>query len=290
MNHDIVVLGLPSSGKTTFLAAMWHLVTANEVACALSLVNLRAGEAAHLHALSERWLRAQEQDRTRHSGNRTVTISLRAGDSPEFQLSFPDIAGESFQRMWESRECDESVANLLRSAGVMLFVHSDAIKSPGWIVDDAKEYAALGIPVEEGAAVPWHPRVAPTQVQLVDLLQSLQAQPLDVGPRRLAVVLSAWDTAIGEGLSPQAYLRRHLPLLDQYLNHGLNDGWEVRIYGVSAQGGKYDEVDATPSEDAERMRAMDVPSHRILVVDGETTAPDLTTPIHWLLSREKPWA
>lgn len=284
MNHDVVVLGLPSSGKTTFLAALWHLVTANEVESALTLVSLKAGEAAHLHALAERWLRAQEQDRTRHSGNRTVTMSLRAGDAPEFQLSFPDVAGESFQLMWESRECDEAVSNLLRSAGVMLFIHADTIKSPGWIVDDAKEYAALGLPVEAGVPVPWHPRVAPTQVQLVDLLQSLQTQPLDVGPRRLAVILSAWDTAIGEGLSPQAYVGRYLPLLDQYLNHGLDDGWVVRIYGVSAQGGEYDEVNAAPGVDAERMRAMDVPSGRILVVDGEAIAHDLTAPIHWLLS------
>ncbi len=284
MNHDVVAFGLPSSGKTTFLAALWHLVTANEVDSALTLVRLRAGEAGHLHALAERWLRAQEQDRTRHSGNRTVTISLRAGDMPEFLLSFPDVAGESFQMMWESRECDESVASLLRSAGVMLFVHADTIKSPGWIVDDAKEYAALGLPAEEGVPIPWHPRFAPTQVQLIDLLQSLQRHPLDIGPRRLAVILSAWDTAMGEGLSPKDYLGRHLPLLEQYLNHGLDDGWEFRIYGVSAQGGKYDEVDAVASEDADRMRAMDVPSHRILVVDGEAIANDLTTPIHWLLS------
>ncbi len=284
MNHDVVVLGLPSSGKTTFLAALWHLVTASEVESALTLVSLRAGEAAHLHALAERWLRAQEQDRTRHSENRTVTMLLRAGDAPQFTLSFPDVAGESFQLMWESRECDATLQNLLQSAGVMLFVHADTIKSPGWIIDDAKEYASLGLPVEEGAPTSWHPRVAPTQVQLVDLLQSLQKKPLDVGPRRLVVILSAWDTAIGEGLSPQAYLERYLPLLDQYLSYGLDDGWEVRIFGVSAQGGKYDEISAAPSEDAERMRAMDVPSHRILVVDGEATANDLTAPIHWLLS------
>ena len=284
MNHDVVAFGLPSSGKTTFLAALWHLVTANEVDSPLTLVSLRAGEGGHQHALAERWLRAQEQDRTRHSGNRTVTISLRAGDMPEFLLSFPDVAGESFQMMWESRECDESVASLLRSAGVMLFVHADTIKSPGWIVDDAKEYAALGLPAEEGVPIPWHPRFAPTQVQLIDLLQSLQRHPLDIGPRRLAVILSAWDTAMGEGLSPKDYLGRHLPLLEQYLNHGHDDGWEFRIYGVSAQGGKYDEVDAVASEDADRMRAMDVPSHRILVVDGEAIANDLTTPIHWLLS------
>lgn len=136
-----------------------------------------------------------------------------SGDAAEFQLSFPDVAGESFQLMWESRECDESLEPLLQSGRVLLFVHADTIKSPGWIVDDATEYAALGLPVEDGVPVPWHPRVAPTQVQLIDLLQSLQTAPLDTGPRRLAVILSAWDIAKGEGLSPRAYLGRHLPLL-----------------------------------------------------------------------------
>ena len=48
-----------------------------------------------------------------------------------------------------------------------------------------------------------HPRIAPTQVQLVDLLQlASDRPPLDVGPRRLAVMLSAWDKVRDEGLTP----------------------------------------------------------------------------------------
>jgi hypothetical protein len=283
--RDVVAIGLPSSGKTTFLAALWHLLTSDEVSVRLSLANMRAEEAQHLRALVDRWLKAQEQERTLHAGNKVAAINLRSEHHSEFTLSFPDIAGEAFQEMWESREVDEKVAASLRTSGVILFVNADTIKPPGWIVDDLKQIRALGLEVEEGQPVPWHPRLAPTQVQLVDVIQSLQSPALDVGPRRLSVVLSAWDKAAGEGVSPDEYLNRHLPLLRQYLENGLAAGWTFKVFGVSAQGGTYDAVTAKePSAEAKRIRDMNVPSHRIRVVDGEEESHDLTIPLHWLLN------
>ena len=76
--HDIVVLGLPGSGKTTFLAALWHLLTSDEVETRLSLVSLQAGESAHLNEIAALWRRARVQERTLHAGDRTVTV--RASD------------------------------------------------------------------------------------------------------------------------------------------------------------------------------------------------------------------
>lgn len=283
--HDIVVLGLPGSGKTTFLAALWHLLTSDEVKTRLSLVSLKAGESAHLNEIAALWRRAKVQERTLHAGDRTVTMALRNGAASEFQLSFPDLAGESFQRMWEARECAPEVAASLRSANVLLFIHADKIKAPGWIADDSEDAEALGgLPGEPGKPVPWSARMAPTQVKLVDLLQSLQAPPLETGPRRVAIVLSAWDKATGAGMSPDDYLTAHLPLLRQYLSHGLDKSCTVRVFGVSAQGGVYDETGKPPRDDAQRIREMDVPSERITVVSAQGQSHDLTEPLQWLLA------
>jgi hypothetical protein len=282
--HDIVVLGLPGSGKTTFLAALWHLLTSDEVETRLSLVSLKAGESAHLNEIAALWRRAKVQERTLHAGERTVTMSLRNGTAPEFQLSFPDLAGESFQQMWEARECAPEVAASLRSANVLLFIHADKIKAPGWIADDAEDAEAVGLPQERGKPVPWNARMAPTQVKLVDLLQSLQAPPLEAGARSVAIVLSAWDKAAGAGMSPDEYLTTHLPLLRQYLSHGLDKAWTVRVFGVSAQGGVYDETGKPPKDEAQRIREMDVPSERIAVVSAEGQSHDLTEPVQWLLA------
>jgi hypothetical protein len=249
----------------------------------LRLVTLKAGEATHLNEIAALWRRAKVQERTVHSGDRTVTISLQTEGAPEFLVSFPDLAGESFQQMWESRECAPTVAASLRSNGVLLFIHADKIRAPGWIVDDVKQIASLGLAVEPGKPVAWNPRFAPTQVQLVDILQSLQSAPLDAGPRRLAVILSAWDKAAPEGKAPDAYLAEHLPLLKQYLEYGLDKAWNVKLFGISAQGGNYDEEGKPPKDDAQRMREMDVPSERICVVSSDGPSHDLTEPLHWLL-------
>ena len=280
---DVVVLGLPGSGKTTFLAALWHLLTANEVDTRLSLVTLKAGESAHLNEIASLWRKARVQERTVHAGDRTVTMSLCSASAPEFQLSFPDLAGESFQQMWEVRECSPEVAASLRSKGVLLFIHADKIKAPGWIVDDAEASEAAGLPVEHGNPVAWNARLAPTQVKLVDLLQSLESPPLNAGPRRVAIILSAWDKAAGAGMTPDEYLTAYLPLLRQYLTHGLSGTWAVKLFGVSAQGGVYDEAGKPAQDEAQRIREMDVPSKRISVVSTEGQSHDLTEPLQWLL-------
>lgn len=282
--HDIVVLGLPGSGKTTFLAALWHLLTSDEVETRLSLVSLKAGESTHLNEIAGLWRRARVQERTLHAGDRTVTISLRNAAKSEFQLSFPDLAGESFQQMWEARECAPEVAASLRSANVLLFIHADKIKAPGWIADDAEDAEAAGLPQVPSKPVPWNARMAPTQVKLVDLLQSLHAPLLETGARSVAIVLSAWDKAAGAGMLPDEYLTAHLPLLRQYLSHGLSKAWTVKVFGVSAQGGVYDDARKPPKDEAQRIREMDVPSERITVVSAEGQSHDLTEPLQWLLA------
>lgn len=290
MSKSIVAMGLPESGKTTFLAALWHLITNKKVQVRLSLVRLLAEEAAYLRAIASRWAQAKKQDRTFQSGNKTVKLTLKSEGDDEFDLTFPDIAGEAFSQMWELRECTPAVADALRATGVLLFIHVDKIKPPGWIADDAA--LAQGMDnapgnaqggAESGVPLPWKPQTSPTQVQLVDMLRCLQAPPLTVGARKLAVILSAWDKVEADEVSPARFLEMHLPLLYQYLAHGLGTGWEQRIFGVSAQGAEYDDVNGAPTADADRMRDMEVPSQRIKVVVGDSTSHDLTEPLHWLL-------
>lgn len=301
MGKTVVAMGLPESGKTTFLAALWHLLTNKKVLVRLSLEKLAAEEATYLRAIATRWAQAKKQERTFHSGNKTVKLTLKSEGGEVFDLTFPDIAGEAFSQMWEMRECTTAVADALRAIGILLFIHVDKIKPPGWIADDAALAEGLGgAPAEADAAAPdapagvpgegqadgtvkWKPESSPTQVQLVDMLRCLQAPPLDVGPRKLAVVLSAWDKVENDEVSPERFLELHLPLLHQYLAHGLTTGWSHRTFGVSAQGAEYDDVKGPPSAEADRMRDMEIPSQRIKVVVGDAVSHDLTEPVNWLL-------
>jgi hypothetical protein len=280
--RSVVVMGLPGSGKTTYLAALWHLVSEGEVVSKLKYVSLRAGNAEHLHEIATLWRNAKSQERTSVSGDKLVSMILQAeGGEPE-TVTFPDVAGEAFLQMWELRECDETVADWLKEPGVLLFVHADKVSVPRWVVQEKLLLEDMKVEREVAEVVEWSPSLAPTQVQLTDLLQSMQSDPLDVGPRRLAIILSAWDKAVGRGLTPQEYLARRMPMFSQFLAHGLDPRWEVRIYGVSAQGGDYDSKTSALAE-AKRLREVNTPSERIRVAYAGTESHDLTEPLQWLL-------
>ena len=281
--HSVVVMGLPGSGKTTFLAALWHLVSEREVPCKLTYVSLQTGNIEHLHEIATHWRAAKKQERTAQGGDKLVSMILKADGGEPQTVTFPDIAGEAFSQMWGLRECDERVSGWLEAPGVLLFIHADKVTVPKWVIEEKLLLEDLGIEPDVEEVIDWSPDVAPTQVQLFDLLQSMQTEPLDVGPRRLAIILSAWDKVAGRGLSPEEYLAKRMPLFDQFLKHGLDTRWERRIYGVSAQGGDYDD-DKTTLPDAERLRDIDVPSERISVVYAGGKSNDLTEPLQWLLT------
>jgi hypothetical protein len=283
-DRSVVIIGLPASGKTTFLAALWHLIMMRDVQTALRFGDLRAGDAKYLNAIAARWREARVQDRTAVAGKQLVGMNLLDSNEQPLRVSFPDLPGEEYLHMWEDRTCNGEVAEIIRRGDVLLFVHADTIRAPQWVVDEVALSRSLGLAVPNGETVPWRPRLAPTQVQLVDLLQLLRRQPLDVGPRRLGLMLSAWDKARGEGLSPEDFLRSKLPLLAQYLDRSA-DSWTWRVYGVSAQGGDYDptEVGKDPTSDAERLRNLDRPSTRIQLVSSGAESHDLTEPLAWLM-------
>jgi hypothetical protein len=282
--RSVVIIGLPESGKTTFLAALWHLVTERDIVTALRFHTLKDGDASHLNEIAARWRDAKIQDRTATGGNRLVSMNLKDANDAPVRVTFPDIPGEAYRRMWEDRDCEPEIVEILQAGGVLLFIHADSITPPRWVIDEVAQSKALGLEIPEGEEVPWHPRMAPTQVQLVDLLQLLRREPLDVGPRKLAIMLSAWDKAEGERLAPDAYLEAKLPLLAQYLRRGI-DGWIYRVYGLSAQGGDYDQVDpgAERRPEAEALRLLDQPSTRIRLVQNGPATHDLTEPLAWLM-------
>lgn len=282
--RSVVIIGLPASGKTTFLAALWHLLTAREIETALRLHNLRSGDIAHLNAIATRWREARVQERTAVGGNKLVSINMLDRNGHASRVTFPDVAGEAYRHMWEDRLCDEDVAEVIGAGGVLIFVHADTIRAPRWVVDEVALSRLLGLTVPSGAQVPWHPRMAPTQVQVVGLLQLLRDPPLDVGARRLVVMLSAWDRVAEEGLAPEDFLSARMPFLDQYLR-GNAAGWDWRVYGLSAQGGTYDSTEpGAPREpEAETLRELDEPSARIRLVGGDTETRDLTEPLAWLM-------
>jgi len=286
--RSITICGFPESGKTSYLAALWHLVTTGAEQTTLTFESLRNGDATHLNALAARWRNGLRQVRTKTPSGTLVSMNLKDASGDLMRLTLPDLSGESYRDMFEVRECDPTVADfLVGSQGLLLLIHADNIKQPHMVTTVVAQTRALGSTIAERQEVPWEARLAPTQVQLVELLQLFCLPPLNVPFRRLAIVLSAWDKVEVEGRGPQQFLAERLPLLKQYLNSNA-DGWEWKVYGVSAQGGDYEKEDerftGAQLEKLNELKALDEPSMRIKVVSDTSTSSDLTEPISWLMS------
>lgn len=283
---NVSIVGLPGSGKTTFLAALWHLIRSDEIPTRLRFSSMSDQDYAYLNKIVKLWRKATEQGRTQIAGTKSISMNLVDAADQQIRVTFPDVPGEDYRTMWEDRKVDDALAENLCAGNIMLLVNGDRIKAPAWITE-RMEVANKVEQAPEEEPVDWEARLAPTQVQLVDLLQHMMRKPLDRGPRRIAVMIGAWDQVEDEGLSPNEFQAAKLPLLDQYLKSG-RDGWTFRTYGLSAQGGEFDENDENNSDakarkDANRLRELDVLSKRIrLVADGSETH-DLTEPLEWLM-------
>jgi hypothetical protein len=279
----VCLLGLPGSGKTSFLAAVFELIAHDDVPGALRLAALPA-DRLYLQTVHERWLRCEPALRTRDTGTpQAVQFDLATDGGEPRVIEVPDIAGGAVRSLWEERRWTNGLDDLAKAAtGVMLFARSDDIVPPRRVqrVIDTEAIPQTRVAPSddgEGDIPPFDPGEAPTQVKLVDVIQSVVAIR-ETSPLRLAIILSAWDLVDGEGVGPLDLVRLRLPLLWQYLIAN-PEAIQFHAIGISAQGG-----DFSDPEDAQRLLSIDPPSHRVLVVDGEKRSNDISLPLRWLWS------
>src|SRR5437660_1534052 len=100
VSSQFVMIGLPATGKTSFLAALWYLVQHGEVDHRLALDRME-GDSKHLNQLSNLWASFELVPRTPTGVERTVSMVLNdTVEKKNVTLTFPDLSGESFMLQW----------------------------------------------------------------------------------------------------------------------------------------------------------------------------------------------
>lgn len=278
VSNQFVMIGLPASGKTTLLAALWYLVQHVEVEHRLVLERME-GDTKHLNQISNLWAGFQLVPRTPFGTERTVTMVLTdTVEKKTITLTFPDLSGESFMAQWADRHFTKSYDEFVKSSlGGVLFISPLNYKKPTRIplLKEIGEAAQSSEDKKDESSVPWEPIKAPTQVQLVELLQFIAGREYFKPPFRLALVISAWDQVKGKWSSATKWLADEMPLLTQFLesNRRLFD---FNVYGVSAQGGDYD-------KDVDDLSAMSASERIFIEGDGVKNPHDLTELLTWLM-------
>src|SRR5438874_5698242 len=124
----VVMMGLPGSGKTTFLAALWHQLESAEIPTAFIADELQP-DREYLNRIRDKWLEFEEIPRTPIGIERSALLHLRhVRTEAKFDLSIPDVAGETFASQWFDRRIPQSyVEQLETSFGLLLFVHCQQV-------------------------------------------------------------------------------------------------------------------------------------------------------------------
>lgn len=269
----ILLAGLPESGKTTYLAALFHLLRRQALNEAGLMLPALPDQRDYFMEVERAWLEYEPLERSRHASPRGAALPLRTRDGGDFSLSVPDVTGEDFNNLWEygarAPHLDELAA---QADGTLLFIRADDVTRPRLLTEPPIiEVPSTDEPVEHSLD-DWLPENAPTQTKLCDILEQLSYRQQ---PHRLAVVISAWDTVEEQDLRPETWLRMHLPLLAQWLATAASIEWNA--FRVSAQGG-----DVRDPAERQRLAALGDSTAR-LAAPEQRKGDDLTTPISWLL-------
>ena len=274
---NLLFVGLPGSGKTTFLAALWHVLEDRTGPTSLRLKELSV-DREYLNRITADWRACSQVQRTKLEPEELVVLRLEDEAGVIFELTVPDLSGEAFEQQLVERRMSTTHDEILQQAtGVVLFVHPHVKEGTQITYSRRLESAIESAPHRgsvgdsEGHGIePWSVEKLPTQVALVELVQFiLERAPSKV---RIAVVLSAWDLVEGKAtLAPEEYLEREMPLLRQFLEAN-DDLLEHEVFGVSAQGG-----DITVAEEKEALLGLDDALERIKVrLAGDSTRVRLT--------------
>jgi hypothetical protein len=305
-----VILGMPASGKSTFIAALSYILFSDEVETILQ--SSLTSDEGYISELQKRWLLYQELKHTPTAGQTWITFNLSARDSSlSMSIELPDFSGESLKNAVVTGIYPEELANALKkSEGVFLFTSAagkeddvllseyfsfladedgnsdedfeEGLQSPdnskGDLVSSStsQDVAEPGKSEEEKkpAEKLFDPMEMPEQVKTLQLLQTVNE--FERKRRKLVIMVSAWDIVSpdGTGVAPADWLEQNRPMLWQYLNFNA-DLWNVRIYGVSAQGGRL------PDDKAELAKLVK-PSERVKLFGHGAAKHDLTEPLYWM--------
>lgn len=281
-------IGLPSSGKTSFIGAFWHVVESGEIDSTYA-VTVPPSDREYLNRLQKYFLDCEAPERTKTDFVKKIEIEVveRSTDK-KATFVFPDLSGETFESQFEYRKLtNDYVDQVSECNSLMLFVNPAKIKRSFLIsaingmLDDAdagNENSATEA-VLTTPATRWTPKMCQTQVVLVDLIQMIQK--IVTIPCKIGVIVSAWDTikqspdAVEAQFTPDQWLQARLPLLNQYLQAN-KETFPSHVFGISAQGGEY------KTNDNEDLQAKNRQSERLIVQSGNTINHDITIPLKWL--------
>lgn len=119
----LCLLGLPKTGKTTYLAALWAFLRSPQPEERMRVVDL-PDDTAYLDAISEAWAAGAAMPRSSPEVSDHIEFTIETPDAPSITVVVPDLPGEVFLNAIRRPLIDDAPASAVMASDlVLLFVN-----------------------------------------------------------------------------------------------------------------------------------------------------------------------
>lgn len=248
------IVGLPESGKTTFLGALAFTLT-NSLSGKNKYEIDKINEFEYMNGLADVWSSCENIGRTNNGIYEKTTLYLKNQCGDAIELIIPDQSGEEFERVISSREMTQVMYDdIINCDKILVFINPNTMSKDMMINDISEEFRDGKNKNNEIT----NKNNVHEQVKYVMLLQDIAK--VRKSATDIKIIISAWDAYAYEGC-PRDLLKSKVPLVWQYLS--ANEGsYNCEYWGISAQGGNLDEENVKS-----KLLDYDNPVERIIVVE-----------------------
>lgn len=272
MKKKCLIVGIPESGKSTYIASLWYSVRTYDK-CSLTSDNL-PNNTKYLDSLVDGWLTLEEL-RTSDDISNQIEINLKnkeCGD--EFTVMVPDFKGETFLQILKGASNTELQKWLNEAESVILMIKDfEFVKFNSIEENQESETNADGNNIDtiDGFSIE---SMSGASKNLL-LLKYLKA---NMNIKKLIICVTAWDQTDRNG-SSKDYFKVGSIGLYQYI---VNNFEEVEFYGLSAQGANYPDDKASDEEKKRLKDSLNTNTKmckRAYVIEGAKKVFDVTLPL-----------
>lgn len=240
MNKGYYIVGMPSSGKTTFLAALGYLL---DMSTDMDWRLIRCNNREYLLDVAGRWAACKQMEHTPIDTEGVIELVLADKEDNEYSITLIDRAGEFFKRRKRPIERDAEIQSGIRGNIILFFLNFTDLKReplegvlPEELRDtklsaDAKEYKEI----YDKMIGDFDLSVQADHVALLQTMLDSKEKQIDI-----SLVVSAWDVFEGSDMVPEDVIKDRAPLFWQMLQSHL-DVLNLTYWGLSAQGGDWSE-------------------------------------------------
>ncbi len=267
---NLLLVGLPGTGKSTYLTALWAVEKDGKSNHLLSCDGLPS-ESSYIDSMRDNWMELKIVRRTTFAEPMKIDIPMKSRETGvTINLSLPDFKGEVFQKVLDNIESDD-VKNWCSKSNGILFMLNIGSTSPEMLQDQISEDSK---PMPNIEKVVMLSNNINSMIQNVLLIKYLFN---NMGDCPISICFSSWDQIdCASGMKVEDWVKDNHPCIYNYVSSHFS---KYYFFGVSAQGDNYDDLD----EKSEDILAQKTNQKERAYVYTDGISYDITEPIDILI-------